>query len=55
MMKLFHTPASHFVRKCTVTIKELGLEDRVEIVTTKWPHSWGTEWQITGRFIDWPA
>jgi len=43
MMKLFHTPASHFVRKCTVTIKELGLEDRVEIVTTKWPHSWGTE------------
>lgn len=43
MMKLFHTPASHFVRKCTVTIKELGLEDRVEIITTKWPHSWGTE------------
>ena len=22
----------------TVTIKELGLEDRVEIITTKWPH-----------------
>jgi glutathione S-transferase len=43
MMKLFHTPASHFVRKCTVTIKELGLEDRVEIITTHWPHSWGTE------------
>jgi glutathione S-transferase len=43
MMKLFHTPASPFVRKCTVTIKELGLEDQVEIITTKWPHSWGTE------------
>ena len=42
-MKLFHTPASHFVRKCTVTILELGLEDEVEIVSTKWPHSWATE------------
>jgi glutathione S-transferase len=31
MMKLFHTPASHFVRKCMVTIKELGLQDRVEM------------------------
>jgi glutathione S-transferase len=43
MMKLFHTPASSFVRKTMVTIKELGLQDRVEIITTKWPHSWGTE------------
>lgn len=43
IMKLYHTPASHFVRKCTVTIKELGLEDRVESVTTKWPHSWATD------------
>jgi len=43
MMTLFYTPASPFVRKCTVTIRELGLEDRVEIVPTKWPHSWGTE------------
>jgi glutathione S-transferase len=42
-MKLFHTTASHFVRKCTVTIRELGLEEQVEIVTTSWPHSWGTE------------
>jgi glutathione S-transferase len=42
-MKLFHTPASPFVRKCTVTIKELGLQGRVEIIATKWPHSWGTE------------
>jgi glutathione S-transferase len=43
MMQLFHTPASPFVRKCTVTIKELGLWDRVEIIATRWPHSWGTE------------
>jgi glutathione S-transferase len=43
MLKLYHTVASHFVRKCTMTIKELGIEDRVEIITTKWPHSWGTE------------
>ena len=43
MMKLFHTPASPFVRKCSVAIRELGLEDRVEIIPTKWPHSWGTE------------
>lgn len=41
-MKLFHTPASPFVRKVTVTIIELGLSDRVEIVTTRWPHSWAT-------------
>lgn len=41
-MKLYTTIASHFVRKCTVTIKELGLEDRVEIIRTSWPHSWGT-------------
>lgn len=43
MMKLFYTPASHFTRKCHVTIKELGLEDRVEIVPTSWPHAWATE------------
>ena len=43
MMQLFYTPASPFVRKCTVTIRELGLADRVDIVPTKWPHSWGTE------------
>jgi glutathione S-transferase len=35
MMKLFYTPASPFVRKCTVALKELGLWDRVEIVPTK--------------------
>jgi glutathione S-transferase len=42
MMKLFTTPASSFVRKVTVTIRELGLESRVELVPTRWPHTWGT-------------
>lgn len=42
-MKLFRTPASPFVRKVMVTILELGLEDRVELVSTRWPHSWATE------------
>lgn len=41
-MKLFRTPASPFVRKVMVTILELGLEDRVELVSTRWPHSWAT-------------
>lgn len=31
-MKLYHAPASPFVRKCLVTAIELGLEDRVERV-----------------------
>jgi glutathione S-transferase len=42
MMKLFITPASSFVRKCRVTIKELGIEDRFEMIQTRWPHTWGT-------------
>ncbi len=42
MMKLFTTPASSFVRKVTVTIRELGLESRVELIPTRWPHTWGT-------------
>ena len=37
MMKLYHTPASNFVRKCTVTRGRP--EDRVEIIPTKWPRS----------------
>jgi glutathione S-transferase len=40
MMKPFHSPASPFVRKCPVAIRQLGLDDRVEIIPTKWPHSW---------------
>ena len=43
MTKLFHTTASPLVRKCTVTIKQLGFEDHVETVTTKLPHPWGAE------------
>lgn len=42
MMRLFTTPASSFVRKCTVTILELGIDHLVERVPTRWPHTWGT-------------
>lgn len=42
-MKLFRTPASPFVRKVMVSIIELGLMDRVELVSTRWPHAWATE------------
>jgi glutathione S-transferase len=41
-MKLYTTPASSFVRKCTVTIRELGILDKFELVPTRWPHTWGT-------------
>ena len=41
-MRLFTTPASSFVRKVTVTIRELGIEDKVELIPTRWPHAWGT-------------
>jgi glutathione S-transferase len=42
-MRLFTTPASPWVRRCVVSIKELGLEDRVEFVPTRWPHTWATK------------
>jgi glutathione S-transferase len=42
-MKLFVTPASGPVRKVRITIGELGIEDRIEIIQTRWPHSWGTQ------------
>jgi glutathione S-transferase len=41
-MKLFWTPASPFVRKVMVTAIELGLDDRIEIHPTYWPHEWGS-------------
>ena len=41
-MKLFVTTASGPVRKVRITIFELGLEDRIEIIQTRWPHTWGT-------------
>ncbi len=42
-MRLFTTPASPWVRRCVVAIKELGLEDKVEFVPTRWPHTWATK------------
>jgi glutathione S-transferase len=41
-MKLFTTPASPWVRRCVVSIIELGLEDRVQRIPTLWPHTWAT-------------
>lgn len=41
-MKLFVTTASGPVRKVRITINELGIQDRIEIIQTRWPHSWGT-------------
>ena len=40
-MKLYWTPASPFVRKVMVVAIELGLEQRIEISPTYWPHTWG--------------
>ncbi|HVZ15762.1 MAG TPA: glutathione S-transferase N-terminal domain-containing protein [Terriglobales bacterium] len=41
-MKLFWTPASPFVRKVMVTAIELGLDERIVIHPTYWPHEWGS-------------
>jgi glutathione S-transferase len=41
-MRLYTTPASPWVRRCIVSILELGLRDRFEFVPTKWPHDWAT-------------
>ncbi len=41
-MRLFWTPASPFVRKVMVSIHELKLLERIEIVPTTWPHEWAT-------------
>jgi len=40
-MKLFVTPASSFVRKVRISIFEIGIESEVEIIQTRWPHTWG--------------
>jgi glutathione S-transferase len=42
-MRLFTTPASPWVRRCVVSIIELGLEQRVERIPTRWPHTWATQ------------
>jgi glutathione S-transferase len=41
-MRLFWTPASPFVRKVMVSVYELGMARRIEIVPTIWPHQWAT-------------
>jgi glutathione S-transferase len=41
-VKLFWTPASPFVRKVTVAAIELGLDARIDIHPTYWPHDWAT-------------
>lgn len=41
-MRLFWTPASPFVRKVMVAAIELGLDDRIAIHPTYWPHEWAT-------------
>jgi len=41
-VKLFWTPASPFVRKVMVAAIELGLDRRIEIHPTYWPHTWAT-------------
>jgi len=40
-MKLYWTPASPFVRKVMVVAIELGLDHRIDILPTYWPHNWG--------------
>ena len=42
-MKLFVTTASGPVRKVRITIFELGIENDIEIIQTRWPHTWGTQ------------
>jgi len=39
-MKLFWTPASPFTRKVSVSARELGLWERIEVVPTTWPLKW---------------
>ncbi len=42
-MKLFWTPASPFTRKVCVTARELGLWERIQVIPTAWPLTWGYE------------
>lgn len=52
-MRLFTTPASPWVRKCVVSILELGLQDQVELIPTRWPHSWATTTvEFDSAFLD---
>lgn len=52
-MQLFVTPASPWVRRVVVGIKELGLEDRITLIPTRWPHDWATKTTpFTPEFAD---
>jgi glutathione S-transferase len=42
-VRLYVTPASPWVRRVRVSILELGIEDRFELVRTKWSHKWATQ------------
>jgi glutathione S-transferase len=42
-VRLYVTPASPWVRRVMVSILELGIEGRFELVQTKWSHKWGTQ------------
>src|SRR4029450_2777666 len=41
-MRLYVTPASPWVRRVRIAIRELEIEDRFEFVQTKWSHKWAT-------------
>jgi len=42
-MQLFVTPASPWVRRVVVSIIELGLQDKISMIQTRWPHNWATQ------------
>lgn len=42
-MQLFVTPASPWVRRVVVSIVELGLQEKVSRIQTRWPHDWATK------------
>lgn len=42
-MQLFVTPASPWVRRVVISIIELGLQDKVTMIQTRWPHNWATQ------------
>ena len=42
-VRLYVTPASPWVRRVRVAIRDLGIEDRFEFVQTKWSHKWATQ------------
>ena len=41
-MKMYVTTGSPWTRRCIVTIMELGIEDKIERIQTRWPHIWAT-------------